>query len=558
MLILAIISPMKFIGKTFAVLGVLPLFFSCGGKSSVKKGPLPEKSVSGQVLNLSFDATIDTIDQQKAVYASSFEMIGNMIDGLMQMADDGSVKKAVAEEETVSDDGMLYTFKLRKDVFWSNGEPVTAKDFVYGWQRAVDPATESEYAFMMSDIAQVKNAGAIMTGLMEPNQLGVRAVDDYTFEVQLEVPVSYFDQLLYFCTFYPANEEFMEKVGDKYGTSPETYLCNGAFVLTEYQPEAKSITFVKNTAYYDAANVKLAGLHYTFVQDGAEALRRYNSGELDLVEIDGEQVKSEKNNPEFKAIDSGFLFYISFNLDEPKLQNKALRTALSLAFDRDLTAEEIADGSVASYACVPRGYAFNSSGQDFTPAAPEFADVCSFNPERAREFLREAENETGENHFEIEFLVADVDAQRIAAESFKRQVEENLPDVTINLKLVPKADRRKIMLRHEYEMGLTNWGPDYADPMTYLSMWVTGNDNNNGNYSNPQYNALVARCSDGDLCTKPAERWDAMKQAETMVMEDLAVTPVYQQCDADLIKPNVRNVAFHAVAINRIFKNTTK
>lgn len=114
------------------------------------------------------------------------------------------------------------------------------------------------------------------------------------------------------------------------------------------------------------------------------------------------------------------------------------------------------------------------------------------------------------------------------------------------------------MLRHEYEMGLTNWGPDYADPMTYLSMWVTGNDNNNGNYSNPQYNALVARCSDGDLCTKPAERWEAMKQAETMVMEDLVVTPVYQQCDADLIKPNVRNVAFHAVAINRIFKSTTK
>ncbi len=551
---------MKCIDKFFAVLGFSALLVSCGEKSAVqlKKGPLPEKSVAGQVLNISFDATIDTLDQQKAVYASSFEMIGNMIDGLMQMADDGSVKKAVCEEETVSDDGMLYTFKLRKDVFWSDGTPVTARDFVYGWQRAVDPATQSEYAFMMSDIAQVKNAGAIMTGHMDPNQLGVRAVDDYTFEVQLEVPVSYFDQLLYFCTFYPANEEFMRKVGDKYGTSPETYLCNGAFVLTEYQPEAKSISFIKNTAYYDAANVKLGGLHYIFVQDGAEALRRYNSGELDLVEIDGDQVRTEKNNPDFKAIDSGFLFYISFNLDKPDLRNKALRNALSLAFDRDLTAEEIADGSAPSYACVPRGYAFNSSGEDFTPASPEFADVCSYNPSRARELLREAQRETGKSRFDIEFLVADVDAQRTAAESFKRQVEQNLPGVTINLKIVPKADRRTIMLKHDFEIGLTNWGPDYADPMTYLSMWVTGNDNNNGNYSNPQYNAIVARCSDGDLCTKPAERWQALKQAETMVMEDLAVTPVYQQCDADLIKPNVKNVAFHAVAINRIFKNTTK
>ncbi len=320
------------------------LLVSCGKKpASLKTGPLPEKSVSGQVLSISFNEPIDTIDQQRAVYSSSFEIIGNMMDGLMQMADDGSVKKAICEEETVSSDGLLYTFKLRKDVFWSNGEPVTAHDFVYGWQRAVDPATESEYAFMMGDIAQVKNAGAIMTGKMEPNQLGVRAVDDYTFEVQLEVPVSYFDQLLYFCTFYPANEKFIKKVGDKYGTSAETYLCNGAFFLTEYKPDS-SVTLVKNTAYYDASSVKLGGLHYIYVRNGDEALRRYNRGEIDLVSLDGEQVKSEKEDPAFKAIDSGFLFYLSFNLKEPKLKNKNLRQALGLAFDRELMTEEISDG----------------------------------------------------------------------------------------------------------------------------------------------------------------------------------------------------------------------
>ena len=549
---------MKIFIKLLVSLVVLLLFFSCGKKPGVlKTGPLPEKSVSGQVLSISFNDPIDTIDQQKAVYSSSFEIIGSMMDGLMQMTEDGSVKKAICEEESVSPDGLLYTFKLRKDVFWSNGEPVTAHDFVYGWQRAVEPATESEYAFMMADIAQIKNAGAIIAGKMDANQLGVRAVDDYTFEVQLEVPVSYFDQLLYFCTFYPANEKFIEKVGDKYGTSADTYLCNGAFFLTEYKPDS-SVTLIKNTAYYDASSVKLGGLHYIYVRNGDEALRRYKFGEIDLVSIDGEQVKNEKENPALKAVDSCFLFYLSFNLKETKLQNKNLRQALALAFDREMMAEEISDGSVASFACVPRGFAFDSNGVDFTPEQPEFPDYCSFNPERARELLNKAKLETGKSDFEIEFLVADVAAQKIAAESFRRQVEENLKDVHIKLRIVPKADRRKIMARHEFEIGLTNWGPDYADPMTYLAMWVTGNENNYESYSNPQYNALIARCSDGDLCTIPPERWKAMKQAETMLMEDMAVTPFYQQCDANMINPAVKGIEFHAVAVNRIFKHAIK
>lgn len=126
-------------------------------------------SVKGEILNVSLESAIDTLDQQTSVFAASFELIGNMIDGLMQMADDGSVKKAVCKEETVSSDGLKYTFILRDDVYWSNGDRVTAHDFVYGWQRAIDPATKSEYAFMISDIAQIKNATAIQAGQMDPN-----------------------------------------------------------------------------------------------------------------------------------------------------------------------------------------------------------------------------------------------------------------------------------------------------------------------------------------------------------------------------------------------------
>ncbi|MBE6353178.1 peptide ABC transporter substrate-binding protein [Treponema sp.] len=530
----------------------------CSKTGSAKKGPLPAKTVNGPVLNVSLEAAIDTLDQQTAVFATAFELIGNMVDGLMQMADDGSVKKAICKDYTMSSDGLKYTFKLRDDVYWSNGDPVTAHDFVYGWQRAIDPATGSEYAFMISDIAQIKNATAIQAGQMDPNQLGVRAVDDYTFEVELQVPVSYFEQLLYFCTFYPANQKFVEKCGDKYATSPETCLANGAFVITEYSPTGRTISFKKNTAYYDAANVKLGGIHYEIISNGDEALRKYQSGQLDFVELSGEAVEKMKSSPEFTPVDSGFLYYLTFNFDDPMFANKNLRRAFTFAIDRERIITEMADGSAAAYSAIPRGYAFSSTGEDFTPKGIEFPDDCSYNVEKARAYFQQAKRELGVSKFNIQLLTADGETQVIASNSIKHQIEALFPEVNISIKAVPKTERRKIMSSGNFQVGLNNWGPDYADPMTYLAMWVTGNDNNQGNYFNPSYNALIASCTDGDLCTRIPERWSALKKAESMIMEDAVISPIYQKCNANLIKKNVRGIAFHAVAINRIYKNTTK
>ena len=530
----------------------------CSKTGSAKKGPLPAKTVNGPVLNVSLEAAIDTLDQQTAVFATAFELIGNMVDGLMQMADDGSVKKAICKDYTMSSDGLKYTFKLRDDVYWSNGDPVTAHDFVYGWQRAIDPATGSEYAFMISDIAQIKNATAIQAGQMDPNQLGVRAVDDYTFEVELQVPVSYFEQLLYFCTFYPANQKFVEKCGDKYATSPETCLANGAFVITEYSPTGRTISFKKNTAYYDAANVKLGGLHYEIISNGDEALRKYQSGQLDFVELSGEAVEKMKSSPEFTPVDSGFLYYLTFNFDDPMFANKNLRRAFTFAIDRERVITEMADGSAAAYSAIPRGYAFSSTGEDFTPKGIEFPDDCSYNVEKARAHFQQAKRELGVSKFNIQLLTADGETQVIASNSIKHQIEALFPEVNISIKAVPKTERRKIMSSGNFQFGLNTWGPDYADPMTYLAMWVTGNDNNQGNYFNPSYNALIASCTDGDLCTRIPERWSALKKAESMIMEDAVISPIYQKCNANLIKKNIRGIAFHAVAINRIYKNTTK
>ena len=176
-----------------------------------------------------------------------YEVIANYTDGLMQMDATGKPVPAIAESYDVSEDGLTYTFHLREDAYWSNGDPVTADDFVFGWQRAVDPALVSEYSYMLSDIGQVKNAAEIIAGNLPVTELGIKAVDDKTLEVTLEVPVSYFTSLMYFPTFYPVNREFYNSLATgTFGTSPETVLSNGAFKLESYEPATLSFSLVKN------------------------------------------------------------------------------------------------------------------------------------------------------------------------------------------------------------------------------------------------------------------------------------------------------------------------
>ena len=231
-----------------------------------------EMNAQRGTLNIMLETEVQSLDPQVATDGTSFEVIADYTDGLMQMDADGAAVPAIAETYDISEDGKTYTFHLR-DAKWSNGEAVTAADFVFGWQRAVDPATASEYSYMLSDIGQVVNAAEIIAGEKPVTDLGVTAVDDKTLEVQLNVPVSYFLSLMYFPTFYPVNEAFYNTCKDTFGTSPDTVLSNGAFKLTDYQPAATAFTLEKNPDYYDAGKIALDGLAYQVIKDSQQALR---------------------------------------------------------------------------------------------------------------------------------------------------------------------------------------------------------------------------------------------------------------------------------------------
>lgn len=555
--------------STISALLCLLALVSCGGKpvpggqpqkqKAVARGPLPASTVNGSVMTVALTSALETIDPQTSVYASSFEVINCAMSGLMKMNPDGSTGYDIAVSSKVSPDGLTRTYELRKDVFWANGDPVTAEDFVYGWQRAVDPEIGSEYGYMIYEIAQIKNGLAVATGKMDKQMLGVKALDPYTLEVQLLAPVPFFDQLLYFCTFFPANQKFVEQCGENYGMSADTFLSCGPFVLTEFTAnEETDIVLIKNTAHYDAKNVTLGGLRHKFYTAAQDEIDDFEAGKLDLFVLPSSKVNEYTSRPEFKSVAKGFMYYMSVNMTKPALQNVHLRRALNLAIDREAICAYLNNGSLPSYTPVPSGYAFSSSGKDFTPVSVEFPNDCAYNPELARKEFAMALAETGKTSMSVELSVIEGSSQAKMAQNIKEQVERDVPGLTIELKQLTGTTIRRVLASGDYELGMTNWGPDYADAMTYLSMWSTGNSQNTGSYNNPQFNALIADCTSGELATKETERWNAMKEAEKILIQEAGVMPLYMQCDGDMIQKGVTGIEFHAVAVNRIFNHVKK
>ena len=522
--------------------------------------PAETGAASASDLNIMLETPVQSLDPQQATDGTSFEVIANFTDGLMQMDKDGQAVNALAESYDLSEDGLTYTFHIREDANWSNGTPVTAADFVFAWQRAVDPNVASEYSYMLSDIGQIKNAAEIIAGEADKSELGVTAVDEKTLQVELNVPVSYFLSLMYFPTYYPVNEEFFTSCGDTYATSPETVLSNGAFVLDSYEPAATAFHFTKNNDYYDAANIQLAGLNYQVIQDSQQALMSYQTGALDTTLVNGEQVDQVKEDPEFMAIGAGYLWYVAPNVDTvEELKNLNIRLALTHAINRDsITTDVLKDGSAPTYTAVPMDFAAGPDGSDYSADQTKYADVCSYDADKALEYWNAGLAELGVSEITLDMVVDADDAPQKVAQVLKEQWETTLPGFTVNLVVEPKKQRVEDLQNGNFELGLTRWGPDYADPMTYLGMWITNNPNNYGLWSNAEYDAIIAECTTGDLCTDAQGRWERLYDAEKIVMDEAVIFPLYTQCNAVMMSSTVTGVDFHPVALNRVYKSAVK
>lgn len=512
---------------------------SAESSSAPSESTTPEASPEAlKVLNLGKDVELASMDSAIATDGLSFEVIAATTEGLYSIDENRVPQLALAEKVDLSEDGLHYTFTLR-DAKWSNGTPVTAKDFEFAWKRLVNPETASEYSFI-AGVAGLKNADAIIAGEKSFNELGVKAVDDKTLTVELERPIPFFNSVIAFPSFFPVNEVFLTEKGTEFALTPEALLANGPFKLKTWEVGGTTFYLEKNNDYYDADSVKLDGLNYKIIKDTQQSVLAYENGDIDYVALSGEQITSYQQSPEYQSVLTGYLWYLSPNQKVPGLENINLRKALSLAYDKTAVVDEILkDGSIAADFAVPQFLATGPDGKDYRETAGSYP---SNNKEEALKYWEKAKAELGIDAIELELLFEDTESATLVSQFIQSEIETALPGVTFTLKSQPKKNRVELMYNGEYEVGLTRWGPDYNDPMTYLAMWTTDNPNNFGKWSEKAYDELADRVSRGDLASQPAQRWEALKQLEAKVLEQAVIFPVYQKGNAILIKPEVTGV----------------
>lgn len=512
-------------------------------------------AADGKYLRIAQEVDLPSMDQHVATDGLSFEVIAATIEGLYSVDKDGNLIPAIAKGYEVSEDGLVYTFTLRDDVKWSNGDPVTAADFVFSWRRLLNPAQASEYNFIGS-VAGLKNADKIVAGELPGEELGVVAQDDKTLVVTLDRPVPYFLSLTAFSTFFPLNEKFVTEKGADFASSPENLLACGPYKMVSWE-KGYGFKLDKNPDYYDAANVKIAGLDYRVIKDAQTATLEYESGQQDVVKLTAELVDKYKANEAYTQIEAGYLWYMSPNNKTEVFSNVNARKAFQHAVNKQQIVDKILnDGSMVADFIIPIRLATGPDGKDFRESTGTYSvyDVAL-----AQDYWTKAKQELGKETIELELLFDDDGTVKKMAEFIQAELETNLPGISISLKAQPKKNRLELMRTGQYDVGLTRWGPDYADPLTYLELFLSYEDDMNyPKYVNETYDQLVFDASRGELAGKAEERWAAMIEAERIFLEeDGGVTPIYQTGYSFLINPKVSGIESHSVGVPFIYKNVT-
>jgi oligopeptide transport system substrate-binding protein len=501
-----------------------------------------------QVLNLLESSEIPSMDSSLATDAVSFLVMNNVYEGLYRLGEnDEAVLGMAAEEPTISEDGKTYTFKIREDAVWSNGDPVTANDFEYSWKKTLNPDTAAEYAYIMYDIL---NAEKVNSGELPVDELGVKALDEKTFEVKLETQVPYFEALLSFATFYPQNEAFVTEQGDQYGLEANTSLYNGPFVLNEWKHE-QSFQLTKNEDYWESDVVKLEEINFNIVKDTATGVNLYETDKADAAGLSAEFVDQYKGDENFKTRADTAVYFLRLNQENEVLANVNARKAIDMAWDKQgLVDVLLNNGSMPAYYLVPQDFVFGPDGTDFRESNGNFNET---DIEAAKEAWAKAKEEVGFEEVSLELLNYDSESSKKVGEFLKEELESNLEGLTVTISQQPFAQKLDLETKGDYDFSFAGWGPDYPDPMTFVDMFVTDGAHNQMGYSNPEFDKLVEDAKT-TLLDDPEARWNALLEAEKILFEDAAISPMYQRGVAYLERPYVHGILRHAFGADASYK----
>lgn len=495
-----------------------------------------------QVLKLSASAPLDTIDISQA---TGYGQTGNVFESFYRLGENGKVTAGLAKSGKVSKDGLTWTFKLR-DAKWSNGDPITAQDFVYSWQRSVNPKTKSPYSYLFSG---VKNADAITEGKMNPKELGIKALDKHTVQITLVKPIAYFKNLMAYPLFGPQNQKVVEKYGDKYATKSQYMVYSGPFKIKKWNGTGDTWSFVKNNNYWDKKAVKLSEVDYNVVKNTNTGYQLFQQKKLDLTPLSSQQVKNLKNSKEFKEYPYSYVAFLKYNFkdknadNQKALNNVNIRKALSLALDRKvLTKNVFGDGSSVPTGFVATGLANNpTTGEDFAKEQ-KVKNTVDYNPTLAKKYWQKGLEETGLKNLTFDILASNEDQNSTALTQYlQSQYTKVLPGLTVKVTDVPSKSAQSRAKEGNFDLYVSGWGGDFNDPITFMEIMNGDTSFNSGKYDSKKYQELVNKALNEDANDKQA-RWQDLVEAAKVINEEQGVTPLYQQTTAYMQNKNVKGI----------------
>lgn len=541
--ILAMVMALALLCATFAACGDTSGTSSSAGTSSTASDSGDSSAAeegetatggSGGTLNMRNTMEPTSLNTLLATYAYDFTPINAMIECLYRDDENDVPQPAGAETVDISDDKLVYTFHLREDATWSNGDPVVATDYEFAWQQALNPEVASDYAYMLYFI---HNAEPYFNGEVEWSEVGVKVIDDYTLEVTLDNPLPYATDLFAFPTLAPINQKFYEEVGaDKYATDAEYFCCNGMYELTEWSHNSQ-IVFQKREEYWNADAVGPDEIVYKIITDSQAGLNSYLSREIDYTDLDSGEVvqQAEAAGFEVGVKPARSSYYLIVNTEDEFMSNQNLRLALAYSIDKQALVDTVYQNDnqpMTSFTPPAIMGAAGADGPSFQEALLEERGEMypgSGDLEKAQEYLQAALEELGCTVDELNLSIdcADDSLRRNCATFLQEQWRQNLGIENIAVNSMQTKQVSANRQSGDYCMSLGGWSPDYNDAINFLDLWVTDGGNNDSFWSNEEYDNLIAQAT--------AEADEEVRQqylfdAEEILAAEMPVIPLYWQC----------------------------
>lgn len=525
-------------GLVISLLGVVTLA-ACGNKEESTSSSKGAEKVE-QAIAISLPAELVTLDTTQTIDKNTFTIAQHLFEGLYRLDDKSVPVPGLAEDVEISEDGLTYSFKLRENAKWSNGDPITADDFVFAWKRLVDPASGAPNAYLLDN---VKNSKEIRLGEKAVDEIGISAPTKDEFKVELINPQASFLTLISIAWLAPQQEAYVTEQGDDYASDGDHLLASGPFTITDWELGSDTWTLNPNPEYYDKDQVKLQEIKGTTVKEENTGINLFSAGDLDLTRISGAYVAENANDDAFVSHSDISNFFLDFNKKEgTPLANVNLRKAIAYAIDKEpLTASTLNDGAKPLNGLVPENLFVNQKTQtDFRKYSGDYA---TFDQEKAKKFWKEAQKEVGDQ-VELTFLVSDDDNGKKVSEYIQSQIEETLEGVKINITPQPKNNVTQSRREKDYELSFSAWNAGDNNLGMFFILYETDSAYNYGSYSNPDYDKLAVAAKTTNANDVDKQFADYKAAEKILLEEDAAQVPLYQSASNYLINPKIKDVAY--------------